>query len=115
MVRLPTAAPAIVLVLFAILAWGQLDSSGQQFRRPVDVGNQACAACHKAIYDSYSSTAMARTSGPALANLIEGSFYHSPSDVSYGIERRGEVALLSYQRSGTRQLRGEQRLKYHVG
>ena len=114
MVRLPTAAPAIV-ALFAIAVWGQPDSSDEQLRRPVDVGNAACAACHKSIYDSYSSTAMARTSGPALPNLIEGSFYHSPSDVSYRVERRGEVALLSYQRSGPRPLRGEQRLKYHVG
>src|SRR5918993_4406595 len=114
MVRLPTVVPALV-ALFAIAAWGQVGSSGEQLRRPVDVGNAACAACHKSIHDSYSTTAMARTSGPALPNLIEGSFYHSPSDVSYDIERRGEVALLSYQRSGTRQLRGEQRLKYHVG
>jgi hypothetical protein len=114
MVRLPTAAPAIV-ALFAMAVCGHVDSAGEQLRRSVDVGNAACAACHKSIYDSYSTTAMARTSGPALPNLIEGSFYHSPSDVSYGIERRGEVGLLSYQRSGTRQLRGEQRLKYHVG
>src|ERR687898_413212 len=114
MVRLPIVVPAIV-ALFAIAAWGQVGSAGEQLRRPVDVGNAACAACHKSIHDSYSSTAMARTSGPALPNLIEGSFYHSPSGVSYRIERKGERAQLTYERSDPRPLRGAQPLKYHVG
>ena len=99
----------------AIVAWGRLNFTSEQRGRPVDVGNDACAACHRTIYDSYSSTAMARTSGPALPNLIEGSFYHSPSDVSYRVQHRGELALLTYERSGPRPLRGAQELKYHVG
>ena len=34
-----------------------------------EVGNQACRPCHQAIYESYSRTAMARTSGTAGTDL----------------------------------------------
>lgn len=80
-----------------------------------EVGNDACASCHKAIYDSYSSVAMARTSGPALPNLIEGSFTHAASGVSYRIYRDGPAAFLSYARRGRPALHGTQQLKYSVG
>ena len=80
-----------------------------------EVGNQACAACHKAIYDSYSQTAMARTSGPALANLIEGADHHAASDVTYRVYREGATAFLSYERRGRPELHGRQALKYYVG
>jgi hypothetical protein len=80
---------------------------------PTAVGNEACAPCHRAIYDAYSQTAMARTSGPALPNLIEGSFRHAPSGVSYRVYRQGDRALLSYDRPP--ELHGTQELKYFVG
>jgi hypothetical protein len=78
------------------------------------VGNDACRPCHQAIYDSYSQTAMARTSGPAFPPL-EGSFRHAPSGVSYRIYRDGQTARLSYERGGTAPLAGTQELKYYVG
>ena len=78
------------------------------------VGNDACRPCHQAIYDSYSRTAMARTSGPAFPPL-EGSFRHAPSGVSYRIYRDGQTARLAYERGGLAPLGGTQELKYYVG
>ena len=78
------------------------------------VGNDACRPCHQAIYESYSRTAMARTSGPAFPPL-EGSFRHAASGVSYRIYRDGQTARLSYERGGTNPLTGGQELKYYVG
>jgi Flp pilus assembly protein TadD len=78
------------------------------------VGNDACRPCHQAVYDSYSRTAMARTSGPAFPPL-EGSFRHAPSGVSYRVYRDGQTALLAYERAGGTPLRGVQELKYYVG
>ena len=78
------------------------------------VGNDACRPCHQAIYDSYSHTAMARTSGPAFPPL-EGSFRHAPSGVSYRVYREGQTARLSYERGSGAPLRGMQELKYYVG
>jgi hypothetical protein len=82
---------------------------------PAYVGNQACLACHHSIQQSYSRTAMARTSGPALPNLIEGSFTHAPSGVEYRIFKEGDHALLSYERPHDPHLSGTQRLRYSVG
>jgi hypothetical protein len=82
---------------------------------PTAVGNEACAPCHRAIYETYSQTAMARTSGPALPNLIEGSFHHAPSGVSYRVYRQGDRALLSYDRAQRPELHGTQELEYFVG
>ncbi|MEO5896344.1 MAG: multiheme c-type cytochrome [Vicinamibacterales bacterium] len=91
----------------------RIDQRREQPR--AEVGNQACRPCHDAIYQSYSRTAMARTSGRALSGLIEGSFEHAPSRVSYRILRRGETGVLSYHRAGSPELQGSQPLKYYVG
>jgi hypothetical protein len=111
-VQWPGAALGFVLPIF----WIGFNSSPEQVAgRRHDVGNDACAACHRTVYDSYSSTAMARTSGAALPNVTEGSFYHSTSGITYRIQRQREVALLSYDRPGPQPLHGTQRLKYYVG
>jgi Flp pilus assembly protein TadD len=78
------------------------------------VGNRACRPCHQAIYESYSRTAMARTSGPAFPPL-EGSFEHLQSGVSYRVYREGQTAMLSYERAGSSPLHGTQALRYYVG
>ena len=79
------------------------------------MGNEACAACHGEIYERYSHTAMARTSGPAGRNLIEGSFRHESSGVEYRISVEGEKAYLSYERPGDPGMRGRHELQYYVG
>ena len=108
------AALGFVLPL-SLSVWAGFNSAPGQMARRHDVGNDACATCHMTVYDRYSSTAMARSSGPAMPNVIEGSFSHSTSGVSYRIQRQREVALLSYDRSGPHPLHGTQRLKYYVG
>ena len=59
---------------------------------------------------------MARTSGPALSELIEGSFEHAPSGVSYRVLRQGETGVLVVlPRRAVPSLHGSQPLKYYVG
>ncbi len=103
---------ALVLSLGVTPARERIDERAQP---RAEVGNQACRPCHEAIYESYSRTAMARTSGRALPGLIEGSFEHPPSRVSYRVFRQGETGVLSYSRAGTPALQGSQPLKYYVG
>lgn len=82
---------------------------------PPYVGNEACGVCHGEIYERYSHTAMARTSGPARLNLTEGFFRHEPSGVEYRISVEGEKAYLSYERPGDPGMHGRHELLYHVG
>ena len=108
---------AVTPVALLLLLWLSTQSSpaGERARQVEFVGNEACAACHRAIYDSYAATAMARTSGPAGPNVIEGSFEHGSSGVSYQVRRQGRDAFLSYDRPGPRRLHGTQQLKYYIG
>ena len=116
--------PAILSILCAILPAALLEdavrwravSPEPPYRTSlsVEVGNEACRPCHEAIYNSYSRTAMARTSGPAVPDL-EGSFKHARSGVSYRVFRDGQTAVLSYKRAGPMALDGKQVLKYYVG
>jgi Flp pilus assembly protein TadD len=106
----------IPLTLASALAMGGRSAPiGRQSPQPQYVGNGACGSCHKAISDSYAQTAMARTSGPAAPNLIEGSFQHSPSGVSFRLFRQGRTARLAYDRSAGPPLHGAETLKYFVG
>jgi len=98
MVRLPGAVILIALVAAALTTTDR-PAAGQRAMPPTMVGNDACRPCHQAIYDSYSRTAMARTSGPAFPPL-EGSFHHAPSGVSYRVYREGQKAMLAYERTG---------------
>jgi tetratricopeptide (TPR) repeat protein len=93
---------------------GQSNAAAVDRRSPAYVGNAACAPCHQAIVDSYARTAMARTSGPAQPNLIEGSFLHEPSGVTYRVARDDGHARLSYDRASPA-LHGTQELEYFVG
>jgi hypothetical protein len=80
------------------------------------VGNEACRPCHAALVESYSRTAMARTSGPATPDeVIEGTFAHEPSGILFRIERQREGATLGYSRPGDPSLNGSVRLEYYVG
>ena len=53
--------------------------------RDAYVGNQACARCHSAIYESYQRTSMARASGPAIDGFMPAEFTHKDSGVHYRI------------------------------
>src|SRR3954471_18965662 len=108
------ASASAVVGAVVVMAHTALTGAQQQVADPSTVGNDACRPCHAAIYDSYSRTAMARTSGPAFPPL-EGSFRHAPSGVSYRVARTGETATLTYERGGAVPLHGTQELKYYVG
>jgi hypothetical protein len=113
-VRLLAAVATVVALVTAFQAATDRSAFSQRASPASMVGNDACRPCHQAIYDSYSRTAMARTSGPAFPPL-EGSFKHASSGVSYRIYRDGQTARLSYERGGTAPLAGSQELKYYVG
>ncbi len=113
---------ACLLVWFACAALSR--AASPQARVPAQAGastvtpDAVCAGCHRAIYDRYRMTPMARASGAATDGLIEGGFTHDPSGVHYRIFRRDGAAWLSYSRPATApagQLRGEVRLDYFVG
>jgi hypothetical protein len=88
-------SPRRLYALSVLLLCLLILSAARRTATPVEVGNQACASCHQAISESYARTAMARTSGPAPANVIEGTFHHAGSDVSYRVYREGKSAFLS--------------------
>jgi len=78
-------------------------------------GNQACARCHSAIYESYQRTAMARASGPAIDALTTAEFTHKESGVHYRIYAENGRAWLSFDRPGDPEVRGKRELLYYIG
>src|ERR1700730_14167423 len=79
------------------------------------VGNGACARCHSSIYHSYTSTAMARASGPARENLIPADFFHLKSGVHYRIYSEDNRIWLSFKRPGDPAVHGKRELLYYIG
>jgi hypothetical protein len=77
------------------------------------VGNDACVPCHKSIVESYAQTAMARTSGSALPGLVEGSYRHPISGVSYRVHRHGTARGLCETGNGDEARRGAARALHH--
>jgi Tfp pilus assembly protein PilF len=87
-------------------------------KTPFDSPDAACARCHRAIYESYEATPMARASGPAMQGMMLGGFTHEPSGVKYRIYTRDGAAWLSYTRPATSPggyLNGEVKLEYFIG
>ena len=115
MVRVAWGLLVLAALTVAVTVQGQSGQDRRATHQAMGVGNDACAPCHKAIYDAYAATAMARTSGPAAAHIVEGTFQHQESGVSFRVYRDGTRALLSYDRSQGPELHGTQELKYFVG
>jgi hypothetical protein len=116
------APPALALMSCTIHALGvaagsmSIGSDVQAApREPAYLGSRACRACHRAIYESYSRTAMGQTSGPALPSLIEGTYRHERSGVEYRVYADGGKAYLAYERPGHPGMRGRQELEDFVG
>jgi len=74
-----------------------------------DSGDQACARCHAAIYDSYQRTSMAHASGPAIDALTPAEFTHKESGVHYRIFSEDGKAWLSFDRPVPGQLSPDQK------
>jgi Flp pilus assembly protein TadD len=79
------------------------------------VGNEACAGCHAAIYESYRRTPMARASGPAIENVIPADFVHSNSGVHYRVSSEANHVWLDFDRPDDPAVRGRRELLYYVG
>jgi predicted CXXCH cytochrome family protein len=108
-----TASVLLALGLAAMAIAGATATTVLQ--PPTEIGNAACRSCHRQIYDAYARTQMARTSGPALAGLVEGNFTHAPSGIRYRVFAVGDRAALSFERPGDAAVRGRVPLKYFVG
>jgi hypothetical protein len=77
-------------------------------------GSQACASCHTDIYRSYSTTAMARASGPAADGLIAGDFKHARTGIQYRVYSHDGRVWLSFDRDHP-PLHGKRELLYYIG
>ena len=64
------------------------------------VGNEACARCYSAIYESYQKTSMAHASGPAIDALTPAEFTHKESGIHYRIYGEDGRAWLGFDRPG---------------
>src|SRR5262249_44972528 len=82
------------------------------------IGSQACAKCHAAIFRSYSVTAMARTSGPAIAGQgpekFDKSTFDGNSGYRYSIANRDHKLVLGFRKHNG-QLAESRDLRYFVG
>jgi Flp pilus assembly protein TadD len=102
-----TAILATLLLLNAVFAAAQVTGESG--------ADQACAACHRKIYDSYQQTIMAKASGKAGDALVTGEFFHAPSGVTYRVFRKDGRTWMSYQRDGDPKLSGQRELLYYIG
>jgi predicted CXXCH cytochrome family protein len=77
-----------------------------------------CAQCHKAIYDRYEATPMARASGTAAEGFLPADFTHEASGIHYKVTEDGGRVWLEYERpeaTASRELAGRVELKYFIG
>ncbi|HXY51459.1 MAG TPA: cytochrome c3 family protein [Terriglobales bacterium] len=79
------------------------------------VGNDACARCHAAIFESYAGSSMAHASGPAADQFRPADFVHAKSGVHYRIYGEGGHAWLSFERPGDPLVHGRRELLYYIG
>jgi hypothetical protein len=80
-----------------------------------NLGSEACAGCHREIFEKYAGTAMARASGAAMEGLLEGELHHAASRVDYRVYAEKGEAWLSFERSGDAELHGKRKLDYFIG
>jgi len=113
------------MILWAAAMTSRAD--GQSVRKPAAVaapahteeigvtGSEACAKCHRAIFDAYAGTAMARSSGPAMRDFLPGEFQHAASGIRYRVYEENGNAWLSFDRTGEGELHGKRKLQYFIG
>jgi hypothetical protein len=104
--RVAAATITLAILLGASLAAqnpavNQTPAASKVIDRNGYVGNEACARCHAAIYESYQRTAMAHASGRAIDALTPAEFTHKESGVHYRIYGEAGRAWLSFDRPST--------------
>jgi tetratricopeptide (TPR) repeat protein len=111
-----------LLAVGAMLVIASAGSAGQSVGLPSAkpntngyVGNEACAKCHAAIFESYKNTPMAHASGPATDNPMTGEFSHQASGVDYRIYSDNGKVWLSFDRPGDPTVHGKRELLYYIG
>lgn len=89
---------------------------------PVAAGadSAACAACHRAIYDSFRRTPMAATSGEAgraapAESFARAAFTHVPSGFRYRVTRSGGGYWMDFEKAADGSRHGRKPLAYFVG
>jgi Tetratricopeptide repeat/Cytochrome c554 and c-prime len=75
-----------------------------------ETGSRACAVCHRDIYETYSATGMARSSGIVRTIDREGQFEHS--GVTYRTYNERGSALFAFDTGG---VRGKRPLEFFIG
>ena len=110
-VRLLVAAT----LLASIASFAQTSAESPRQESEGYVGDEACAACHSPIFNSYEKTSMAHASGPALDNLIPADFVHQKSGVHYRIYAEDGKVWLSFERPNDPEVRGRRQLLYYIG
>ena len=112
----------LLIVLFALGCAAQSLEPAQSSSAPAKVadrsgyvGNEACARCHAAIYESYQKTAMAHASGPAIDALTPAEFTHKESGIHYRIYAENGRAWLSFDRPSDPEVQGKRELLYYIG
>jgi hypothetical protein len=80
----------------------------------------ACAACHRAIYDSYQRTPMATTSGQAgraipAESLARAVFTHSASGFRYRVSQSAGGYSMEFEKTAGGSLHGKKALAWFVG
>ena len=79
--------------------------------------DNACAPCHRDLYDRYQQTPMARASGSTSDRLTSPARYtHTPSQIDYTIDRTPQQTLqLRFLRTADPPLSGTRPLPYFIG
>ena len=80
----------------------------------------ACAACHRAIYESYQRTPMAATSGQAgkgvpAESFANAAFTHAASGFRYRVSRSGGGYWMDFEKAADGSLHGRKPLVYFAG
>jgi hypothetical protein len=80
----------------------------------------ACAACHRAIYESYQRTPMAATSGQAgkgvpTESFASAAFTHTASGFRYRVSRNDGLYWMDFEKAADGSLHGRKPLVYFAG
>ncbi len=109
--RVAVIAGCWIVLAFAGAAGGQASSGDAD-------PDTVCANCHRAIFDEWKRTPMAKASGPAAEGFIPADFTHATSGVHYRMILDNGQVWLSYERPGAaadRALSGKQLLSFYLG
>lgn len=105
------------MIELVLAAW--LQAIAAPSPTPDTIGSKACAGCHRAIYDSYAGTGMARSSGRAGTGPFKESFTSNRfADPNLGARYEISAAEGAYKMTFAREAtsaRGDRLLEWFVG